>query len=129
MRNQFDIGMQEDFDNMTIELGREVTVYSRLDVLTYEGQEGTGSGLGSGVTEVVFLQELDTQNEMISAGEMAVGDVRFSFKHNSIVEEEGYVSPDLGITNYKVLKLTKVKGQSNNSVTYIKAFGKKIPNR
>jgi len=129
MQNQFDVGMEEDFNNMTYELGREVLVYTRDDVLTYEAQEGTGSGLNTGVTEVVFLQELDSQHEMVASGEMKVGDVRFTFQSDSIVEEEGYVSPDDGITQYKVLSLTKVKGQTNDTVTYIKAFGKKIPNR
>lgn len=129
MNNQFDVGMQEDFDNMTYELGREVTVYPRSDDLTYEGQEDTASGLGTGVTEVVFLQELDTQHEMIAAGQMDIGDVRFAFQNDTIAEEEGYVSPDGGTTLYKILKLTYVKNQTNNVISYVKAFGKKIPNR
>ena len=129
MDNRFDIGMQEDFDNMTTELGREVTVYPRADVLTYESQESTDSGLGDGVTEVVFLQELDSEHEMVASGQMNVGDVRFEFLSDSSVEEEGYVSPDTGTTNYKVLKLTKVKNQTNNVIIRIKAFGKKVPNR
>jgi len=129
MDNRFDIGMQEDFNNMTEELGREVLVYPRVDELTYEGQEDENSGRGTGVTEVVFLQELDTQHEMIASGEMKVGDVRFTFKSDSIAEEEGYVSPDSGTTFYKILQFTKVRNQNNNVISYIKAFGKKVPNR
>ena len=128
MDNQFDIGMQEDFNNMTQELGREVTVYPRSNDLTYEGQEDTASGLGSGVTEVVFLQELDTEHEVIASGQMDVGDVRFTFKDDTVAEEEGYVSPD-GTIMYKILRLTKVRNQTNNVISYVKAFGKKVPNR
>jgi len=129
MANRWDVGIQEDFNNMTKDLGRECTVYPRDDDLTYEGQEDTSSGLGTGVIEIVFLQELDTEHEMIAQGQMDVGDVRFAFLSDSIVEEEGYVSPDSGTTMYKVLKLTKVRNQQNNVIEYIKAFGKKVPNR
>lgn len=129
MKNQFDLGMQEDFDNMTYELGRECRVYLRKDDINYEGQEDTSSGLGTYMTEIVFLQELDTQHEMIKAGQMNVGDVRFTFQHSTIAEEEGYVTPDEGKTWYKILQLTDVGNQSNNVRTYMKAFGKKVPGR
>jgi len=129
MDNQFDVGMQEDFDNMTRELGREIYVYKRDDEVTYEGQENTNSGLDEPVTEVVFLQELDSEHEMVAAGQLDVGDVKMTFLHNSIAEEEGYVSPDEGVTFYKILTMTKVMNQTNNEISYIKAFGKKIPRR
>jgi len=129
MENQFDVGMQQDFDNMTYELGRECLVYTRKESLTHEGQEGEDSKKSSGVLEIVFLQELDTEHEMVAAGQMNVGDVRFIFQHDSIAEEEGFVSPDEGSTNYKILQLTKVKNQTNNAVIYTKAFGKKVPYR
>ena len=126
MDNQFDVGMQEDFNNMTLELGREVYVYPRDDELTHEGQEGTDSGLEDPVTEVVFVQELDSEHEMVASGQLDVGDVRMTFLHNSIVEIEGYVSPDKGTSMFKVLTITKVMNQSNNAVVYIKAFGKRV---
>ena len=127
--NYWDNQMQEDFNNMTYELGRSCTVYPRDDDLTYEGQEDTSSGLGTGVSETVFLQELDSEHEVITAGQMDVGDVHMTFRHDTVAVEEGYVSPDSGTTLYKILRITKVKNQNNNVITYVKAFGKKVPNR
>lgn len=129
MNNQWDIGMQQDWDNMTEELGREVLVYPRADELNYEGQEDTSSGLDTGTIEVVFLQEIDTEHEMVQSGQMNIGDVKLTFKSDTLAEEEGYVSPDEGVTMYKILKLTVVKNQSNDVIVYVKAFGKKVPNR
>ena len=36
MNRNYDIGIQEDFDNMTDELGREVTLFTKEAVLNYE---------------------------------------------------------------------------------------------
>lgn len=127
--NNWDKGLQEDYNNMTKELGRLVLVYPRVDELTYEGQSGEESGMEPGQYEYVFLQELDSEHEVIASGQMDVGDVRFTFQHDSVVEEEGYVSPDEGNTLYKVLRITKVRNQTNNEVIYIKAFGRKLPRR
>ena len=129
MYNQFDEGMKQDFDNMTLDLGRECFVYPRTETLSYESQEAEDEFLKSAVTEIVFLQELDTTHEMVSSGQMNVGDVRFAFQGASVAEEEGYVSPDGGKTMYKILRLTKVRGMTGDIVTYIKAFGKKVPGR
>ena len=129
MNNQFDVGLQQDFDNMTFDLGRKCRVYPRRDTINYEGQEDEDSGLGPYMVEIVFLQEIDTTHEMVSAGQLDVGDIRFTFQHLTIAEEEGYVSPDFGTTLYKILQLTKVRGQSNNEIMYTKAFGKKVPGR
>jgi len=132
--NNFDIGMQQDFDNMTDELGRTVFIYERDDILSDEGQEGDNdriagaSALKRSTTETVFLQEMDSEHEMLASGQMDVGDVRFVFKADTTIKEEDYVSPDEKIM-YKVLKLTKVKGMNNNVVVYVKGFGKKVPNR
>ena len=129
MNNQFDTGMQEDFDNMTFDLGREVLVYPRSDTITYESQQAEEEFLKTGVSEVVFLQELDTTHQMVQSGQMNVGDARFTFQHDSVAAEEGYVSPDGGKTMYKILQLTYVRGQTNDVISYIKAVGKKVPNR
>lgn len=129
MNNVWDKGLKTDFNNMTKELGRRVLVYKRDDELTYESQEDENSVKEPGVSEIVFLQELDTEHEMVAAGQMNVGDVRFTFQDNTVAEEEGFVSPDNGVTFYKILKLTKVRNQSNNSILFVKAFGKKVPNR
>jgi len=129
MHNQFDAGMKQDFDNMTLDLGRECLVYPRTETLSYESQEAEDDFLKTAVTEVVFLQEIDTQHEMIGSGQMNIGDVRFTFQHDSVAAEEGYVSPDSGKTMYKILQITYVRGMSNNDITYIKAFGKKVPGR
>lgn len=114
---------------MTKDLGRECIVYPREDDLNYEGQEGTSSGLGTGVREIVFLQELDSQHEVIATGQLDVGDVKFAFLSNTVAEEEGYVSPDEGTTMYKILRITVVKNQQNDTIMYVKAFGKKTPGR
>jgi len=129
MQNLWDKGLQTDFNNMTKELGRRVLVYKRDDEMSYEGQSDENSTVEPAISEIVFLQELDTEHEMIASGQMNIGDVRFTFQDNSIAEEEGFVSPDDGTTMYKILKLSKVRNQSTNAIMYIKAFGKKIPGR
>lgn len=125
--NRWDEGLQEDFNNMTEELGRELSVYPRSNDLDYGGQEGTSSGLGTPTTEIVIIQEIDATHEVVQSGMLSIGDVRFTFRHNSIAEEEGYVYD--GDNQYKILQLTKVKNMHNNNILYIKAFGKKIPKR
>lgn len=128
VNNRYDVGLQEDFDNMTKDLGRKVLVYPRDDELTYEGQT-SGNIEGVPVSEIVFLQEIDEENEMVASGQLSVGDVRFTFLHNTIAEEEGFVSPDSGVTFYKILKLTRVGNMQNNEKIFTKGFGKKIPKR
>ncbi len=127
--NNWDFGLQQDFDIMTKELGREIIIFLRDDILTSEGQRTEEELALTGIVEVAFCQELDSTHEMIASGLMEVGDVKFQFLSNSCVEEEALVTPDEGITFYKVIKLTKVKNQNNNQVILIKAYGKKIPNR
>ena len=129
MVNYWDNGIKEDFDNMTKELGRSCTVYTRDNVLTYESQEGDTSSLDTGVTEIVFLQELGTTHEMVASGQMNVGDVKFTFLSDSIAEPEAYVSPDNGTTMYKILTLNIIRNQYSNTIMEITGFGKKIPNR
>jgi hypothetical protein len=127
MYNNFDLDAQEDFNSMTEELGREVLVYPRVNDLNYEGQEDTASGLGTAVTEIVFLQELDSSHEVVASGQLNIGDIKLLFKSNTIAQEEGYVFSDN--LWYKILSLSIIKGQSNNSILYVKAFGKKVPGR
>lgn len=135
MNTQFDVGLQEDFNNMTNELGREVMVYSRNESLEYEGFEGEANNIEDnpmsaksiGKKEIVFLQELDTKHEAVASGVFKVGDVKFTFLSDSIAEEEGYVVSNN--RTYKILELTKYANMSNNIITDIRAFGKKIPNR
>jgi len=129
VNNYWDYGMQEDFDNMTKELGRVCLVYPRDDDLDSTGQEDTASGLGTGVSATVFLQELDSQHEMVESGQMNVGDVHLTLQHDTTAQEEGYISPDSGTTMYKILKLSTVKNQNNNIVIYTKGYAKKVPNR
>lgn len=127
MDNNFDLGMAEDFDVMTYELAREVKVYSRQNVLDYNEMEGDESALGDGVTEVVYVQPLDETHEMINSGQMNIGDVKLIFQSTSIAEPEGYI-----IDNdvwYKIIKLTKARGQTHDNVIEIKAFGKIVPRR
>ena len=125
--NNFDIGSAEDFDIMTFELGREVKVYPRDNVLEYEGFEGDESGLKDPVTEYAFIQELDSEHEMKATGQLNIANIRFVFQSTTIAEEEGYVID--GENRYKILKLTKVHGQSHNVPIYVKGVGKKVPLR
>lgn len=128
--NQYDVGAQQDFDNMTKELAGETTagIYTRDPTASYEGFE-TADGYPDTptATETVFMQELDSTHEMVASGQLDTGDVRFTFLNDSIVTEEAKVT--CNSNNYKVLKLTKVRNMSNNIVLYIKAFGKKVPGR
>ena len=127
MNNSYDIGIQEDFDSMTEELGTTFIIYHRDYSKTHAGQEGEETEEGFKYTERGSIQELDTKHEMISSGQMNVGDVKLTFKSDTIIEEEFIVSTD--DREYKVLELTKVRGMSNNNVLYVKAFGKKVPRR
>lgn len=127
MSNQYDVGAKEDFNNMTWELGREVLVFVRNDTLNYEDQQSDTDFYGTGVTETVFMQELDSKHEVVQAGQFDIGDVKFTFKADSVAAEEGKVTSNSN--DYKILKLTKVRGMNNDDILYIKAFGKKLPNR
>ena len=127
MINNYDVGAKEDFDNMTDELGHEVTVYVRNDTLNYEDQQSDIDFYDNGTTETVFMQELNSTHEVVQAGQMDVGDVKFTFKADSKAGEEGKVSTNN--RNYKILKLTTVRGMNNDEILFIKAFGKKLPNR
>ncbi len=135
MNTNYDEGVQKDFNNMTTELGKERQVLTRDEVLTYEGFEGDSNDIpgepmsakGMGRMEVVQLQELDSKNEIVTSGLFKVGDVKFTFLSDSIVEEDSYVLDNGKV--YKVLELTKYKGMGNDIITDIRAFGKKLPNR
>ena len=130
MTEQYDIGMREDFDNMTEDLGREVTIYTREEVLTYEGQSGEDSNNKKyGTKEIAFIQPLDETHEMVASGQLNVGDVRFMFKADTIAKEEFIVSPDDGKTAYKILTITRPEGMANDIPVYVKGYGKIIPDR
>ena len=134
MKYNYAAGAQEDFNNMTKEMGKEVFVMPRKESLEYEGYEGeernvTDNPMSAksiiGKKETVFLQELNSKHEVIQAGLFKLGDVRFNFLSNSSVEEEGYVID--GKKTYKVLRLTKY--EDGDTITDIRAYGKKMPNR
>jgi len=130
MYNQYDVGMQQDFDAMTTDIGRLMWIYPRNDTLSHEGQTSDETEFYQNAREeIIFLQELDTEHEVVASGQMDVGDVRFTFKHDSIAAEEGFVTPDEGTTIYKILKITKVRNQSNNEILWIKGYGRKVPQR
>jgi len=125
--NQYDIGMQSDFNNMTKELGREILVYPRDFSLSHEGQEDEDSILETGVKEIAFVQELDSTHEVVASGQMNVGDLRIEFITSTVAQEESTVVTDGN--EYKLLKFTKVRGMNNNSIVRVFGFGKKIPRR
>lgn len=127
MANQFDVGAQQDFDAMTEELGSEVSIYLQKYDVSYEGQEDGYTKNRPVVKEIAFLQELDSKNEMVNSGMLSVGDVRITFKSNTVAEPECQIL--VGNSYYKVLNLTYVKGMNNSVVLYVKAYGKKLPNR
>jgi hypothetical protein len=127
MNNNYDEGLQQDFDNMTLELGREILVYPYDVSLTYEGQEGASSAVGDPVTEIAFLQELDGSHEVVASGQLDVGDVRIFFMNDSIAEEEGYVYANGNW--YKLIKMNIIKGMTGDKIVYVKGYGKKLPLR
>lgn len=127
MNNNYDIGIRNDFDTMTNELGRELLIFSKDYVLTFESQESEQTSNDQAKREILFAQELDSTHEAVTSGVFSVGDLHFTAKSDSSVEEEGIIKD--GETEYKIITLTKVRGQTNNVVMMIKGFAKKLPNR
>ena len=125
--NLYDQGMQEDFNNMTIELGTEISIYSKTYSETYEGQEGSSTVDGTKYTETASIQEIDAKHEMVASGQLDVGDVVVTLKSDTIAQEEGYI--DWQGNRYKLLTITKVRGMKNDVVTHVVARGKKVPGR
>jgi len=126
-RFRFDVGIQEDFDNMTDEAGIEVTVQTRTEVLTHESQEASGSGYTGGTIEIAAFFEFNTEHQQVQSGEFKVGDAKFTFKSDSLAEEEGRVL--VGSNIYKILKIDRVTGLVANSIVSVTAMGVKIDNR
>jgi len=126
--NEFDFGMQEDFDNMTSELGN-ATVVIRLKqtVKNRFGQEVDGSTYSSPIIETAIVQPIDEKNEILATGAYQIGDVEMTFKSDSVIAEEALVY--LNDEEYKAIDITKVRSFNNNLITHITCFGKKIPKR
>jgi len=127
MANNWDKGIQQDFDNMTAELGTSVSILKKDVVNTRIRTEGSQSHFNTAVTETAVVQELNSEHEMVQIGQLNVGDVRFTFQSDSVIAEEDEVTKNS--LTYKVIKLTKVRGFNNDVVTHITAFGKKISGR
>jgi hypothetical protein len=134
--NQYDVGIQEDFDNMTEDIAHPVKIKNRINHLSYEGQEtdyeeSDGTEVDKQYTdpieEYMLVQELNSKNEMVQAGQLSVGDVRIVAKSNSIIEEESVVTDN--DNDYKIIELTRTRGMSNQVIMSIVAFGKKLPKR
>jgi len=129
MNNRWDIGIQEDLDNMTTELGRNCRIYLKSFVLDAAEQEAEPSNRDNFIEEIVMLQELKLENKLIISGAMEVGTVKFTFLANTKIKTEAVVSPDEGITKYKVIKLDIIRNQSNNTILEVKGYGKRISHR
>lgn len=127
MTNQYDIGIQKDFDNMTRELGTEIVIFNRDYSVTHEGQEGSDTEPGYKHTEIASIQELEAKHEVVASGQLNVGDLKITLQHDSIAQEEGYIEWDNNL--YKILDVTRVRGLRNDVITHITAHGKKVPNR
>jgi len=140
--NQYDVGMQQDFDNMTHELGSVISIAPRLLMKNYDGSENVYlltfgmDGIGFPilfsaspiyVEEVAFVQPLKENHEVVQSGQLDVGDIKCIFKSDSSASEEDTVL-FMG-EQYKLQNVTIVRGLSNDAIAYIKAFGKKLPNR
>ena len=134
--NQFDVGIQMDFDNMTEDISHIVLIKNRSDYLNHEGQEtdytdGDGNIIDKQYTtpieEYMFLQELNSKHEMVQSGRLSVGDVRVLAKSNSIIQEESIIL-DNG-NEYKIIELTKTGGMNNLIIMSVIAYGKKLPLR
>ena len=134
--NQYDVGIQQDFDNMTLDISHLITIYKRINFLNSEGQESyqdDPDGLvndpqyDSGTEEYAYVQELDTQHEMVQSGQLDVGDVRIVFPSTSTVTPECIVV-DNNI-QYKIITYTKTSGMNNQIVMSIVAHGKRLPGR
>jgi hypothetical protein len=124
---EIDAGVAEDFDNMTKEVGRLVTVQSRTQVLGYEGHEGESTTYTSGTQEYAVLQQLNSEHEVVASGEFKVGDFEATMLSTSVVEEEGRIIADNVI--YKVLRVDRINSLGSDAVLYVVAYGKKISRR
>lgn len=127
MANRYDYGILEDFNNMTSELATTITVYPRDVEANYEGQEDEQSNNGTGVSESASIVELDEKHEMVTSGQMNVGDLVVTFLADSTVEPESRIV--WGGRTYKILSMKKPKGLQNDIVTYVVGYGKRVPNR
>ena len=136
MTNQYDVGIQEDFDNMTGDIGHTVLIKNRANYLDYTGNEtdyddADGTTVDKQYTtpieEIMFIQELNSKNEMVQSGQLSVGDVRIVAKSNSIIQAESIIE-DSG-NEYKIIELTKIGGMNNSNIMAIIAHGKKLPKR
>ena len=134
--NQYDAGIQEDFDNMTDDIGHPVMIQNRVDYLDNAGQESDYIDIDGNevdqqytqpVEEIMFVQEMNSKNEMVQSGKFAVGDVRIVAKSNSIIKEESLITD--GNTQYKIIEYTKTGGMNNSYIMSIVAYGKKLPKR
>ena len=128
MKNVLDIGLQEDFDNMTADLGTDdIIINLREYSITHEGQEGENSVDGFKYQETAAIQELDSKHEVVASGQLDVGDVRVTLKHDTIAKEEAFIEWNNAL--YKIITITKVRGMNNNVITHVVAHGKKVPKR
>ena len=127
--NAFDLGIQKDFTNMTLELGNSFLVLQRTFVTNYEGQEAIGSAVNwnNAVEEKGSIQELESKNEAVQSGFMSVGDVKITGLPDSLLEEECLVKWNDKI--YKVLKINSIQGFNRNLVTHVTAYGVKVSGR
>lgn len=129
MYENYSDGMKEDYDNMTLEMSRLFRVYPRDNYHNYEGQQAADEVKDTYKEEYVFVQETETKHEVVESGQFSVADVKMNFQHNSSVEEESVLQEVGGQKRrYKVLTLTKVEGP-DGSIVYIKAFGRKLPDK
>lgn len=144
--NQYDVGMTQDFDNMTHELGEQITLVARNAIESYDGSEGIYTdpilfgtiGIGFPIlfsrsasdgsfTEIAFVQPLKAEHEMVKSGQLDIGDIRCFFKSDTKVSEDYFIIHNDGW--FKLLELKIVRGMSNDSIIYVRAFGKKVAGR
>ena len=125
--NNYDIGGQEDFDNMTSELGTQVEVYLKDPILTSEGQESVLSGYVGPYTETMFIQELGSTHQVGAEGQFELGDLRIAALSGTRLVPEAIIYANSNY--YKIMELTYIEGMSNKAILAVSAIGRKIPQR
>jgi hypothetical protein len=125
--NNYDIGAQVDFDNMTKELGTIVDVYIKDPFLSSEGQESHGTQFNGPYKEIMFIQELGTTHQVGAEGQFELGDLRVIALSGTKLIPEAVI--EYCNKFYKIMELTYVEGMSNGAILSVSAIARKIPGR
>jgi len=125
--NNYDVGLEEDFNNMTLELGTEITIYPRDFQLGVNGQEIEKSCWKKGIQEIGVVNILGEKDEAVAAGFLEVGDASIVLFGNTIAKVEDVVKKNNKY--FKIIKITPIDGFNNDITVSNTARAVKLSNR